>query len=180
MKSQLATCNQPAIEYSICRIFKIAFIGILFGGTDDPPYGMLAIFVPNNPTTKDEAQYWCKWQDSASPRPPPHSPTQYSTPSQILMIVEVRHHKNMTQILRDFNPSCKPNALLTQVTSSSTTFSVPTNRVQAHNRSAWDWWLAPCYGKKLEIIRMDQQDKTSFATHYREGQPKNGSANKRI
>ena len=104
------------------------------------------------------------------PSPPPPPPAQEPTPSQLLMMLEEKHGLLMTQIFKEFGshmqaqntPRPSHSRLQDFQRTRPPVFSSATDPLEA------DDWLRTM-NKKLEIARVEDQDKVPFATHYLEG-----------
>ena len=103
--------------------------------------------------------------------PPPAAPAAEPTPSQLLLMMDERHRQSMTQIMREFGAQMQNQATPQYPGRSKLNdfqrtqppkFSFATDPLEA------DDWLRTME-KKLEIARIDEQDKVIFATHYLEG-----------
>ena len=109
-----------------------------------------------------------------SPMPPPPPPTppivQDITSSQLVKMLEERHDLPMTRILKEFGthlPAQHPPRPIHSMLQDFQRTKPPTFSSASAPLGADDWLRT--MNNKLEIARVEEQDKVLFATHYLEG-----------
>ena len=109
-------------------------------------------------------------EEPEPPQPPPPPPNQEPSPSQFMMMMDERHNQHLTQIMREFGTYMQARNAPLPGRSKLQDFqrTQPPKFSYADDPLESDDWLR-AMGKKLELARVDEQDKVPFATHYLEG-----------
>ena len=111
-------------------------------------------------------------EEPAPTPPPPPPPVREPTLTQLLMMMDERHNQTMTQIIREIGNHVQnqngPRPQQSHLNDFQRTvppkFSTATDPLDAED------WIRTM-DKKLEIARVQEQDKVAYATHYLEGPP---------